>query len=227
MSALDRAFHNIVKFPRRSAVGVFRLFSPAYRLERRARRYSKSQLGDALYRRLCAVPGFTSDRKCELLFYLASHDPSPHLILEIGSYKGKSTAWLAEAARRGSRRMVTVDPHLAQSLETFLGVVRDFKIDEVATIHRALSHDIGKDWNQPIGFLWIDGSHEYPNVKQDILDFTPHVLPVFDDADNPKLPGVRQAIQETIARDSRFEFVGQIRQLGVFRRIAPAAPAPS
>jgi predicted O-methyltransferase YrrM len=229
MSGVGRAIRNIVKLPQRSAVGISRLFSPAYRLERRARRFSKQQLGDALYRRLCAVPGLTSDRKCELLFFLASTMQTPAVILEIGSYKGKSTAWLAEAARRNSRRMVTIDPHMADSLQTFLGVVKEFEIEEVATIHRTLSHEIGEKWTDPIGFLWVDGSHEYAGVRQDVIDFAPHVVPgayvVFDDANNPKLPGVRQAIQETIARDPAFAFVGQLRQLGVFRKIAPPASA--
>jgi predicted O-methyltransferase YrrM len=193
------------------------------RIEREARAFARKELEKAYRERLAAVPGYTDRRKCEVLYYLASTVKTPGVIVEIGSYKGKSTAWLAEAARRTGRRLVTMDPHLTDSLEAFDGVVKAFAIEEVATIHRDYSYNVAKGWREAIALLWIDGSHEYEAVKRDIEDFSPHVAAggwiVFDDADVRTYPGVVRAIGETLEKDARFRKAAQLRQVAVFQRV--------
>lgn len=173
-------------------------------------------------RLLATIPGNASARECRLLFALAAQAQGAGQIVEIGAFKGKSTAWLAEAARHTGRRLVSIDPHLRGSDEEFRETARRLQFEDVATLHKAYSHDIGKDWREPIAFLWVDGGHDYECVRQDILDFTPHLEPggvvVFDDANAENFPGVVRALDETLRRDPAFESLGQIKTFALFRR---------
>ena len=69
--------------------------------------------------------------------------------------------------------------------------------------------------------LWVDGGHDYEVVRQDIDDFAPHLLAggfaVFDDM-KPRFPGVARALAETLIRDERFTYLGELRGLAIFRR---------
>jgi predicted O-methyltransferase YrrM len=145
--------------------------------------------------------------------------------VEIGAWKGKSTAWLVEGAHRHARppHVVSIDPHQRNSWEAFRQTVEQFHLEQRGLqIHRALSHEVGQHWRQPIALLWVDGCHEYEAVATDIDDFVPHVLPggwvVFDDAAGGIFPGVEQAIDERLVARPGFERVATIRHLQIFRR---------
>jgi predicted O-methyltransferase YrrM len=69
------------------------------------------------------------------------------------------------------------------------------------------SQDIGKKWDKAIDFMWIDGSHDYEDVREDILAWSPWVVEggiiavhdCFDGeppAHNPS--GAGQAVRELI-----------------------------
>lgn len=222
---MSRFLHNMVKTPRRTWESLQRRRDPVYRTRRLAEAYAQRELPASRYAELCGVPGNSSDWQCAVLFYLAELSPHPvegSVMLEIGAFKGKSTAWLAEVARRQSRHLVSIDPLVEDSAEVFRETVQRFAIEEVATLHQAFSHDVGKGWDTPIDFLWIDGAHDYESVKQDVLDFTPHVRPggyvVFDDINDGSFPGLVRAVDETIKRDARFEHLGEIKNTGLYRR---------
>lgn len=56
------------------------------------------------------VDGFISVDEGRLLYSLAERSPGP--VVEVGSWKGKSTIWLAIGARSGpGRKVFAVDPH--------------------------------------------------------------------------------------------------------------------
>jgi len=213
--------------PTRTGQSLVRLSRPQYRLERASIRYTRQQLAPDMFSRLCNVPGYTVSRKCMLLYYLAATTSAPGCLVEIGAFKGKSTAWLAQAARQAGRRLHSIDPHVEGTLDDFRATVRAFDIAAVATIYQAFSHDVGKDWSLPIAFLWVDGGHDYGTVLQDIRDFTPHVAPggwvVFDDARPDVTPGVIRALDETLRRDDAFDYIGRIRDVDVFRRRSPGS----
>lgn len=219
---MSRLLTNILRLPARTLASLQRRRTPGYRIERDSRRFADEKLDAALLARLLAVPGYTHKRECMILFYLAMQSPSGGEIVEIGAFKGRSTAFLAEAARRLKLHLTSIDPHVGDSLTEFTRTVEQFNIASLATIHRAYSHDVGVAWSTPISFLWIDGAHDYDSVRQDIADFAHHTLPgaylVFDDVSDATFPGIVRALAESLDKDPRFENLGRVKSVGVYRR---------
>ncbi len=111
------------------------------------------------------------------------------MILEIGSFKGKSTVGLASiAARYGLGKVVAVDPHTAPSVtdpdlggqastwDDFQATLRRAGLDRAVETHRAFSRDLARGWERPIRLLWIDGDHTYAGAKEDLDLFRAHLV---------------------------------------------------
>ena len=136
-----------------------------------------------------AAPGFLTEREARFLALVAACAPAQGAILEVGSFKGKSTVGLASIALRyGLDPVITVDPHsgpsvtdpdvgpLGSSWDDFQAALRAAGVESVVEAHRAYSRDLARDWNRPIRFLWIDGDHTYRGSKEDIDLFRPHLV---------------------------------------------------
>ena len=71
---------------------------------------------DAVERRVQDIGGWLTPKEGRLLYDLARRCTGRGVIVEIGSWKGKSTIWLASGSRRGAGVMVhPIDPHTAES----------------------------------------------------------------------------------------------------------------
>ena len=116
--------------------------------------------------------------------------PAQGTILEIGSYKGKSTVGLASIAQRyGLGPVVAVDPHSApavtdfghgsqqSSWDDFRASLRAAGVERSVEAHRVYSRDLARGWDRTIRFLWIDGDHTYKGAREDIDLFLPHLAP--------------------------------------------------
>ena len=136
------------------------------------------------------APGFLTEREARFLALVAACAPAQGVILEIGSFKGKSTVGLASIALRyGLGPVVAVDPHTApavtdyghgtaqSSWEDFRMSLERAGVTHAVEAHRAYSRDLARGWNRPIRFLWIDGDHTYQGAKADIELFRPHLVP--------------------------------------------------
>jgi hypothetical protein len=135
-----------------------------------------------------AAPGFLTEREARFLALVAACAPAEGAILEIGSFKGKSTVGLASiAARYGLGKVVAVDPHTAPSVtdpdlegeasswDDFRATLRTAGVEAAVEVHRAFSRDLARDWNRKLRFLWIDGDHTYQGAKEDIDLFRRHL----------------------------------------------------
>jgi hypothetical protein len=136
-----------------------------------------------------AAPGFLTEREARFLALVAACAPAQGVILEIGSFKGKSTVGLASVALRyGLGPVITVDPHSGPSVtdpdvgasgsswDDFRASVRTAGVESAVEAHRAFSRDLARGWTRPIRFLWIDGDHTYRGAKEDIDLFGPHLV---------------------------------------------------
>jgi hypothetical protein len=138
------------------------------------------------------VPGFLSKNEARFLGMMAACAPCPGVIVEIGSFKGKSTVMLGKLAQRyGIGPVVAIDPHNfsnpelsehrstpgATSFDAFVKNIENAGVAECVEVHRAFSTDLAASWNRPIRFLWIDGDHGYRGAKADFDGFIPHLSP--------------------------------------------------
>lgn len=181
------------------------------------------------------VPGFLGDSEARFLAMLAACTPAEGLIVEIGSFKGKSTVLLASvAAQCGLGRIVAIDPHTspsptdpglppgASSFEEFCGALRSTKLEDQVEVHRTLSREVAKGWNRPIRLLWIDGEHTYKGAKEDFDMFTPFLasgaVVALHDALHAFEGPIRVFVEE-ILRSDRFGAAGFVQSIawGQFR----------
>lgn len=121
------------------------------------------------------VFGWLSEGEARALFEAAMTTPSDGLIIEVGAFRGRSTALLAETGRR----VMTIDP-LDESM-----TVAKLKIN--ASVVAALRSIVGdypnvtwvrkftKDVKCPKSaeMLYIDGLHKYPAPLNDFKRFRP------------------------------------------------------
>jgi hypothetical protein len=59
------------------------------------------------------------------------------------------------------------------SYDDFIANLEAAGVLDRVEIKRAYSHDLARDWKDPIRFLWIDGDHTYKGAKADIDMFKP------------------------------------------------------
>lgn len=128
---------------------------------------------------LDTIPGWLDPNEAALLHKLAG-DVTDGCIVEIGSYKGRSTLVLATAARVP---VYAIDPHIPSDNEQFGDVDRvewmqnilDANVGAIVRPINLKSSVVAQIWNEPISLLFIDGSHEYEHVKADLDNWLPHV----------------------------------------------------
>ncbi len=170
------------------------------------------------------IKGKISKIEGEKLRELAQDAPGP--IVEIGSYMGKSTCYLAQ----GSKYLVyAIDLWGGEynDVQTIIrrkkqphSVFEKFKenISKEGFYKKVIpikdsSFDIGKIWGIPIGGLFIDGEHTYDACLNDYKNFAPHVMDggwiaVHDYID--KFPGVMKMCDEEIRPYFRWEVVDRL-----------------
>jgi hypothetical protein len=164
---------------------------------------------------LTDLRGLITTEVGEALRDLAAAVPADLAIVELGSFKGMSTAHLATGARDGHGAHVwAVDPwdlpgnvygkhgYSAPIVrDEFERQLRAMRLWSRITPLRAFSVDAATDWTGPaIGLLYIDADHAEAAVRADVHAWTPHLAAghtlAFDDLDTPRNPGVRVVVEE-------------------------------
>lgn len=175
--------------------------------------------------------GMISFEAAVLLYDLAKQ-VTDGCIVEVGSYRGRSTVALGRGSLDGNRVPVyAIEPH-----EGFTGVLGgkfgpadrgsfyqamlDTSCYHVVRLVNVGSTIVAPNWDKEISLLWIDGDHTYEGVKTDFECWLPHLAPgaliVFDDAKNHSL-GPSQLIEELIARGG-FEEKQRVGKVAVIGR---------
>ena len=154
-----------------------------------------------------------------LLLYSLAKGVSKGCIIEVGSYRGRSTVFLGKGSLDGAQVPVyAIDPH-----KNFVGVLggrfgpKDrthffqamLKNDcsEIVSLINLSSEFFASQWKEQVSLLWIDGDHSYSGVKRDFDCWSPvfcdEAIIAFDDAADSTL-GPRRLINELIA-SNQFE----------------------
>lgn len=155
---------------------------------------------------------------------LAARVPADQAIVELGSYKGMSTAHLATGAKDGNGAVVyAIDPwDLAGNVygkhgynapivrDEFERQLRALRLWGRVTPIRAFAAHAAADWDGPkVGLLYIDADHAEASVRADVQAWSPHLAAghtlAFDDLDTPRNPGVRVVVDELVAAGYRLD----------------------
>lgn len=118
--------------------------------------------------------------------------------LEIGSYCGKSTIWLGDAAQRNDTVLFALDHHRGSeenqagwehhepdlvdaeigrmdTLPRFRRTVFDAGLEPSVVALVGDSPTLGRFWNTKLALLFIDGGHGHDPAHRDYEMWTPHV----------------------------------------------------
>ncbi len=173
-----------------------------------------------------SVEGFLDDAHGRWLFKAARALPEGSVVVEIGSFKGRSTSCLALGCLGGRKRVYAIDrfdggPDLPRqdTLQEFSENIRRCSVSGYVEPLIGFSSEVAKTWNKPIHLLFIDGSHQYEDVLADFTAFYPHVVAggiiAVHDIDENWL-GVVRAWNETIKH--QLGAIGYCTTLGFGRK---------
>jgi MMP 1-O-methyltransferase len=147
-----------------------------------------------------AARGFMPPDEGVALFETAAAYAAAGPIAEIGTYCGKSTIYLAEAARQAGQVVLTVDHHHGSeenqpgweyhdtelvdpatgrldTLPHFRSTLAAAGLEEhvIAIVGRSAA--VAALWRTPLGMLFIDGGHTDAAAVADYEGWAPHVKP--------------------------------------------------
>jgi predicted O-methyltransferase YrrM len=185
------------------------------------------------------VDGWMSPDQASTLYDAATRCRGGGQIVEIGSFRGRSTIVLASAAPAGVD-VVAIDPHAGndrgpQEIEGFAAeAASDHEvfmtnlaaagvIGRVRHV-RMFSDDAHAAVRGEIDVLYVDGAHRYGPARRDIRGWGARVAPggVMLIHDSFSSIGVTLAILRELSCGARFRYVGRSRTLVEYRADLPA-----
>ena len=189
--------------------------------------------------RLDSIEGFLMPLEGYALLLMAQYGPGTGAVVEIGSYLGRSTCFLAIGAQRAGRPAVVAVDHFEGSPEhqagkshqssvlvaegttynQFLRNLERAKVSEHVKPVRSGSLEAAKNWSGPIRLLFIDGDHSYQSSRDDFRAWSGNVesngLVAFHDVG--VWPGVTEFYKELLA-EGRWREQASVQSLRVVAR---------
>ena len=123
------------------------------------------------------VRGWLTQDEARALFEAARGCTGRGVIVEIGSWKGKSTIFLARGSQLGAAVPVyAIDRHRSPRFEVFLRNIRRAGVSDLVRPIRARSQDAADDFREPVELLFVDGAHDEQLVRSDFDKWVPKVI---------------------------------------------------
>jgi predicted O-methyltransferase YrrM len=194
------------------------------------------------------VKGFLAEDEGQALYDYCCETISLGPCLEVGSYCGKSTLYLGEAAR-GKGVVYALDHHrgseehqlgeeyhdpdlydnnagLMDSFREFRGNMRAAGLEDTVVPIVSSSAVAATGWHTPLGMVFIDGGHSIEAAMTDYKSWASHVVPggilaIHDIFPNPEDGGQAPYDIWKLAKASGlFEELPMVNTLGAFRRLS-------
>lgn len=180
------------------------------------------------------VEGWMTPDQAATLHDAARHCPEGGSIVEIGSFRGRSTIVLAASAP-SSASIVAIDPHAGNDRgpqeidgyesaaekdhDAFHANLRAAGVDHEVRHVRAFSAEALQLVEGDVDVLYIDGAHRYGPARADISSWGDRVRDhgVLLIHDSFSSVGVTLAIVRELFWGTRFRYVGRSRSLAVYR----------
>lgn len=176
------------------------------------------------------LEGHLTPKEVRFLSLLAAVPTAAGEVLEIGSFKGKSTIVLAKSVGlAGGARVVAVDPLTLPSATdpgigdasalpaTLRGNLRAHGVEGSVEFHEMRSEDLGRTWDRRLRLLWIDGDHTYAGARRDFETFAPFLSPgaivAFHDTLH-RFDGPVRMVCESLLLSDRFGVCGVCGSIG-------------
>ena len=175
------------------------------------------------------IDGWLSDAQGRALFDAAASTTGRGHIVEIGSWKGRSTTWLAMGARLAGRRVYAIDPHHhshedpeAATLAEFQENLRRAGVANVVDPIVMRSEEAAAHISGPVELLFIDGDHSDDGARRDAERWLPRLVPggtvMFHDVATAAYTGPRRVFRRMLCWDSRFDDIRRVGSMTVARR---------
>ena len=179
------------------------------------------------------VDGWMSHDQAVALFAAAAACPTDGRIVEIGSFRGRSTIVLASGATSGTT-VIAIDPHAGndrgpQELDgyhdqaqtdhdIFLMNLTTAGVADRVTHLRMFSEPALYEISGPVNVLYVDGAHRYQPARADIRDWGARVndggtMLIHDSFSSL---GVTLAIVRELFFGRRFRYVGRARSMTIY-----------
>jgi predicted O-methyltransferase YrrM len=184
------------------------------------------------------VEGWLTEDQARRLHAVAAALEPPGRIVEIGSFRGRSTIVLASAAPEGVE-VVAIDPHAGtdrgpREIETdaatgesdherFLANLARAGVGERVRHVRSFSQDALAEVDGDIDVLYVDGAHRYGPARDDIASWGARVRPggTMLIHDSFSSIGVTAAILRHLVPSREFAYLGRTASLAEYRRAPP------
>jgi predicted O-methyltransferase YrrM len=184
---------------------------------------------------IAGVEGWLSEDQARRLWEAATRVRRPGLIVEIGSFRARSTIVLRYAAEHGVE-LVAIDPHGGgdrgpqeisldaargeQDHRAFHANLEEAGVADGVRHVRRMSNEAHADVDGPIDLLYVDGAHRYGPARADIEQWGARVRPggtmLVHDSYNAM--GVMLAQMRVLFASTSWRFVGRTRSLAEYRR---------
>ena len=194
------------------------------------------------------VKGFLDSAEGVRLHELAAASAALGPCLEVGSYCGKSTLYLASACKEADQQLFAIDHHrgseehqrgeeyhdeslfdaAGNQMDTFPEFRRNLAragLTEVVIPIVAGTRQAGRHWHVPLGMVFIDGGHSEEAALADYRTWAPHLVPggvlaIHDIFPDPEDGGqAPYHIYQLALASGLFEPLEMVRTLGALKRV--------
>ncbi len=174
-----------------------------------------------------SVQGFLTEAEGLALYDYAKRCSGRGVIVEIGSWKGRSSIWLASGSKHGRKiTLYCIDPHTGSpecremfgpicTLDEFLHNIHTAKVDNLVVPVVKTSEQAAREFLHPVELIFIDGDHDYESVKRDFELWYPKLVTggVIAFHDSTVWPGPKAVVRQAIYRSRHFKNIRVIDSL--------------
>lgn len=185
------------------------------------------------------LDGWLSDKEALGLYSVANKLGRNSIVVEIGSWQGKSTYCIARGLRKG--KVYAIDPFNADAgldaaseneyrlkkgdndlLQNFKKNMRQLKVLDKIEIKKGYSYEFNNDFKN-INFLFIDGDHSIEGCRRDFELYSSKIVPggfiaFHDYYEERNELGPTDVIKNILSKRTDFKFYKQYDSLWVGRK---------